>query len=250
MVLRGGVPMYQKIKRQLIEPIERGEWPVGHPLPSEAELSQQFQVSRTTIRQAIGDLVSMGYVTRQQGKGTFVSQARPHITATKLYGFAEELRQRGEEVQIQILFMRAFHFIDKSEIVLPWTLDGQTWELQRIAHIDGQPVFWETSYLRLPNDLSVASWEEDNTSFENVYGYFERCGVRIASGLQTIHAETAMEETAALLQVAIGSPLLVVERITQDDTGDPVEYSIVKYPAALYRYEVKLLRQEDNFSIS
>ncbi|MCY0888861.1 MAG: GntR family transcriptional regulator [Alicyclobacillaceae bacterium] len=240
--MRDGIPMYQKMKRQLMEDIEAGRWPSGQMLPSEAELSELFHVSRTTVRQAIGDLVSMGYVTRQQGKGTFVADARASFTASSLYGFAEELRQRGESVNINILSIRRM-VKEESPDTLPWSKEEPTLYLHRIADIQGVVHFQEISYLRLPDQADIGAWERGDETFEHVYGFFERNGVKIASGVQTLHADLAQPLHAERLQILPGAPILVVERTSQNDCGDPVEYSIVHYPGERYRYEVKLLRK-------
>lgn len=66
-------PKYIKIKKQLKQLILKGEYKVGSKIPSEAELKDKFNVSRHTIRQSISELVNDGYLKREQGSGTYVS---------------------------------------------------------------------------------------------------------------------------------------------------------------------------------
>src|SRR2546421_4763841 len=68
------LPKYEQVKHSLIAEIELGRWPVGGPIPSEAQLSQRFSVSRPTLVRSLQDLVRDGYLYRRQGKGTFVAQ--------------------------------------------------------------------------------------------------------------------------------------------------------------------------------
>src|SRR3954466_3579191 len=67
------LPKYEQVKHSLIADIELGRWPVGGPIPSEAQLLQRFNVSRPTLVRSLQDLVREGYLFRRQGKGTFVA---------------------------------------------------------------------------------------------------------------------------------------------------------------------------------
>ena len=65
--------MYKKVKHQLLGKIESGEYGVGDQIPTELEMCRMFNVSRSTVRQAMQDLVNEGIVAKKQGKGTFVA---------------------------------------------------------------------------------------------------------------------------------------------------------------------------------
>ena len=67
------VPKYERVKRALIRDIESGRYAPGAAFPSEAQLLEQFEVSRPTLVRSLQELVADGYLYRQQGKGTFVS---------------------------------------------------------------------------------------------------------------------------------------------------------------------------------
>lgn len=67
------LPKYQRVKRQLIREIESGKFPPGSAFPSEYQLLELFDVSRPTLIRSLTELVNEGYLTRQRGKGTFVS---------------------------------------------------------------------------------------------------------------------------------------------------------------------------------
>lgn len=66
------LPAWAQVGRNLRALIEAGGTP-GERLPSEAELSEIYEVSRITVRQALAQLVDEGYVARQQGRGTFIT---------------------------------------------------------------------------------------------------------------------------------------------------------------------------------
>ncbi|MFD9572910.1 GntR family transcriptional regulator [Streptomyces sp. NPDC059982] len=66
---------YQQIMTDLLDRIRTGDLPAGARLPSEAELSEAYHVSRGTIRRAVRELESAGHVQAQHGVGRFVSPA-------------------------------------------------------------------------------------------------------------------------------------------------------------------------------
>ena len=70
------VPKYVQIQNYILQKIEEGAYSAGDRIPSEAELSRQFDVSRITVNTAIKELSSSGIVERIQGKGTFVREVR------------------------------------------------------------------------------------------------------------------------------------------------------------------------------
>lgn len=242
--MKTSVPLYHHLKNVLMQHIQEEEWAPGELIPSEPELARQYQVSRTTVRQAVGDLVSAGYLVRQQGKGTFVARRSPTLAASALYGFAEELRQRGHEVSVRVLDIAVVPCPEEVAKVLGLATEQATpvIHVSRTAHADDVCMFHETSYLLPPLDLSSDELAQKRDVFNNIYGFFEQNGVVIGLGRQSVRATLGTTGDATLLGIQEGDPLLVVHRVTQDVTGTPVEWSQVRYPAHLYEYQINLHR--------
>ncbi len=238
------MPLYHHLKNVLMQHMQEGKWAPGELIPSEPELARQYQVSRTTVRQAVGDLVSAGYLVRQQGKGTFVARRSPTMAASPLYGFAEELRQRGHEVSVRVLDIRMVPCPEAVSEALGLTKEQPTpvIHVSRTAHADDVCMFHETSYLLPPLDLSPEELSHKRDLFNNIYGFFEQNGVVIGLGRQSVRANLATKDDAHLLGIDEGDPVLVVHRVTQDVTGTPVEWSQVRYPSHLYEYQINLHR--------
>lgn len=243
--MKESVPLYQQLKSRLLDNILGGTWKPGELLPSEAALAEAFQVSRTTVRQAIGDLVSSGYIIRQQGKGSYVARRSTSQAASRLYGFAEELRQRNLDVHIVIDEISTVPCSQQLAEKLGWVPNTPMLRIVRRALVDGTCWFVETSHLFVPFGASPSQWVDDPDAFNNVYGFFERHGIRIASGSQSIGADLADERDQRLFGVAVGAPILTIERLSHTETGAAVEHSIVRYPANLYKYEVQLERSSE-----
>ena len=89
------IPLYYQLAEQLGEQIQAGELEPGAQIPSEREMSEQFGISRMTVRQAIAYLVQQGVLVVKQGVGTFVAEPKLAHDALHLLGFTEEMMRRG-----------------------------------------------------------------------------------------------------------------------------------------------------------
>lgn len=89
------VPLYLQLKRVLSQKIASEELRSGAPIPSERELEEMYNLSRTTVRQAINELVREGVLYRHQGRGTFVARPRIQPALHRLTSFSEDMRMRG-----------------------------------------------------------------------------------------------------------------------------------------------------------
>lgn len=87
------IPLYYQLEKLIIEEIEGGAYPAGSLIPTENELSQMFAISRTTVRQALADLVQNEMLYRTKSKGTFVAQ--PKISQ----GFIQSILSFDEDVR-------------------------------------------------------------------------------------------------------------------------------------------------------
>src|SRR6188768_3076663 len=87
------VPLYNQLKELLRSQILDGTYPSGSRMPSESELGELFQVSRITVRQALGDLQKEGLIFKIHGKGTFVAKPKAFQNVSKLQGLSEAMSQ-------------------------------------------------------------------------------------------------------------------------------------------------------------
>ena len=86
------IPYYHQLKLYILNQIESERWPPNGKIPSEAELGEHFEVSRTVVRQALKELENEGYLTSRKGKGTFVSGSKiVEGLVQNLSGFTEDM---------------------------------------------------------------------------------------------------------------------------------------------------------------
>ena len=84
------VPLYYQLYEILLARIKEGDWQPDDLLPSEAELVEQYDLSRATVRQAFDMLVNQGYVYRRRGQGTFVARPTIEQNLSRIVSFWED----------------------------------------------------------------------------------------------------------------------------------------------------------------
>ena len=100
----GPVPIYEQIQGWMQEQIVNGVWPERYKLPSEADVAAELEVSRGTVRKAIGDLAAKGLLVRTHGRGTFVApKALEQPLADEMVTFSEDLISRGIPFQTSVV---------------------------------------------------------------------------------------------------------------------------------------------------
>jgi GntR family transcriptional regulator len=235
------LPLYYRIKQDLLAAIEAGQLQPGARMPSERELTERYGVSRMTVRHAIGHLEQEGLVRRVQGKGSFVAPPKVEQTLVGLTSFTEEMKRRGLTPSSQVLGIELI----KSERVaeqLYLPAEAPLYAVERLRLAGGEPMEHERLYL--PARLVPGLPERDLTG--SLYELLRRqYGIRLQKALQTLEAVLADEAEAALLAVPVGSPLLAITRVAYATNGEAVEYSRALYRGDRYKFTVSLSRKED-----
>ena len=91
------ISKYQKIESYIVENIQSNHYKPNDILPTEAELSELFNCSRVTVRQALNNLAYKGIIYRIQGKGSFVSKENTLKRSPLLKSFSEDMRDMGKK---------------------------------------------------------------------------------------------------------------------------------------------------------
>ena len=214
--------LYEQIASTLQEEIERGTYEPSGKLPSEAELSERFAVSRVTVRLALGKLTDAHVVERKQGKGTFATQRRLQHRLDVLRGFYESMAAQGRRARMELLRME--------ECELPPGL-RHTFEadvlrclyLERLHFVDDVPVAVAQTCM-LPEASKIARQE---AAAVPSYELLERLpGWRIADAEMTVTAIAAPEDIARCLDVTTNAPLLVLRRTSKLADGRTCESTV------------------------
>ena len=223
------VPLYQQLKELIIENIDQNIWNPGDQILSEQQLFQKYNVSRNTAKKAIEDLVQEDMLYRIQGKGTFVSHPKIEQSLSAFYSFSQVLKEKGmdpKDIVLDIKMEKATHKIaealqiDKGEDVIV---------LQRLRCANDEPIILESSYLpkKIIDDVNKLKLVGETPLYEILRTEF---GIIVNSAKETFEPILIRKEEEVHLDVKIGSPALLLERVAYDSFKNPVEFckSIVR----------------------
>ena len=150
-------PLYQQIQQHLLNKIQSGEWLAHHQIPPEEQLARDFGVSRMTANKAIRDLVQQGYLTRQPGLGTFVTDSKAESSLVEVYNIADEVRLRGHHYSNRVLFCDAIEADDEVALRLGVRLGSRVFQSLLVHLEDETPIQLENRYVNprwVPNYLT------------------------------------------------------------------------------------------------
>lgn len=199
--------------------------PVGG-LPSEPELAREFAASRNTIREALAMLREEGLVVRCPGVGTLVSATKYDHGLDHLAGLAETLHEHGPIVNE----VRAATLIRPPSSVARRLRIGEDEEvvfIERRRLLNGRPLSLDLTYLARDLGERVAA---DDLAHRDIFGLLEgAAGCPLGHADLTFEAIAADDYSASLLDVSLGSPLFMLERLTHLDDGRPVDLEFIRF---------------------
>ena len=238
------LPYYVQLKEIIRAHIDNGDWAVGSQIPSEPELCELYNISRTVVRQALKELTYEGLLVREKGRGTYVSE--PKISeglVQELTGFYENMLERGIRPVSQVLKQQVTDANSKVAASLGLPIGTPVVEIRRLRFVNKEPIVLVTTYL--PYAICPSLLEADLRQ-QSLYKFIEaECGLFIARGRRTIEAVPANEYEAQLLQVQKGSPLILLDSVSYLEDGRPVEYYHALHRGDRSRFEVELVRRKD-----
>lgn len=201
-------------------------------LPSEAQLCEEFGVSRMTARAAVQCLVHDGLVYRVPGRGTFVAASRANRTAGHILSFSDEMRRKGRVPTSRVLERRERRASEDEERRLGVR---RVIVLRRVRLADGKPLALERAIF--PADRVGEALETD-LERRSLFEALTDTGLVPTRGSAALAAEAATAEDARLLRVRKGAPLLVERRLIRDQEGEPLEWTESRYVGSRYGIDV------------
>lgn len=231
-----GIALYHQLETELIDLINKGDIKENEKLPSEREICNQYNVSRTTARQAIGELERKEYVYKIHGKGTFVSPKVYKQQLLKFYSFTEEMKKLGKKPSSEVLGFELIKANEKIAIKLGINKDENIYKILRLRIADGVPMMLEFTYLPEYRFLKL----QDKMLRERpMYDIFrEKYNVSITKAKESFKPVLINKNDAKILNVEDGTVAMKIERITYENEniieytvsisrGDKFEYNVV-----------------------
>ncbi len=209
-----GVPLHRQLFLVLHDEIDRGVMAPGDALPTEQTLCDQFGVSRITVRRALADLSDQGYIERRHGVGSFVRENRDDSGSTDALvagrSYMDGLRQTQFETEVEVIELGIRR--PPRPIAEALATSGELLHIVRVRRQrrTGEPLIVSEAWL--PNDLA-GTLTEPALRRAPLYQLLSDAGVSVERMRHEITAEIAGPRNARLLDTAIGSALLRLNRV-------------------------------------
>ena len=230
--------LYIQLTRILLEEIHSGRWQPGRRIPTEEELCREYNVSKVTVRQAILNLASEGYLLKVQGKGTFVTGVLPEGCLAMRTRFTEEMFGKEVKVRKEILY--------KGKKTPPPDASGylrttdKTYSILSKRVVNGKPVYLEESFV--PYRMAPGI-EKVDFSRHSLYSALQEMGIKkIFKVIQTVEISPVRGNNAKQLDVRSGVPVLVVHRLLLSSDNTPVAYTRFLGRSDRYKFQTEFER--------
>ncbi len=236
------IPLYFQLEKLILEEIESGAYPVGSMIPTEKELSQMFDISRTTVRQAITDLVQKEQLYRIKSKGTFVS--RPKISQEfiqSILSFNEDVMHAGRTPSTEVLDLKIVRLPQEIAVQMGLAADTNAIYLYRKRYADADPIVRVETYL--PYDTCSFLLEHDFTR-ESLYDVLStQDNTKVTRIKRLCEARPANSEDVAVLGIKRGRPIQHFNSFGYTRHGKLVEFSIARYRGDQSKFQVEISRE-------
>ena len=221
---------YMIIKQHICQKIESGKWPQHYKVPSENELTQQFDVSRMTARRALQELTEQGILVRAQGSGTFVATFKSQSSLLEIRNISDEINERGHKHHAKQLMLKSIAVTEEITILLNLKNNEHVF-LSQILHFENdKPIQLEQRYV---NAALVPEYLLQNFTETTPHEYLSAVAP-LTEATHEIEAILANNDICQLLDINNNEPCLQVKRRTWSSKG-VVSLAILTAPGNKYR---------------
>lgn len=217
------IPYYQQLQIFIKERVANQYWKYGDFLPSERELCKEFDISRTTLRKSIYDLVKEKIIKKIPGRGYVINildvkEFEEHVS------FYKHLVSKGFDVQTKILkFKKGIPPIFLKNL-LELKDDDDIFTIKRLRIVNGEPWYFIINYMPVKNCPGLVRKDLENISlFDHMKNKYNLPTFKTR---RYIYAVNANAENARLLDIKLRDPILIFENVNYDKNNNPIESSI------------------------
>jgi len=231
------IPLYYQLKQVLVDRIASGEWRPGDMLPTEEKLTEEYNLSRTTVRQALKELELEGLISRYRGRGTFVARPKLSHSPDPHYSLTDFLLQQGAQPGWRILsteWLPVPAEVAKRLEIKPGT---DVYCLRRLRLADDEPIGYHIAYVvpAFAEAIEVVR-QAQGGSLHYLSGGNHLVG---STATRIIEAVPAPAQVAEMLEIDTGSPLLQIRRVVVSRDGRPIEELQAMYRGDRFQYHIR-----------
>lgn len=231
-------PLYYQLKCLILKRIKNGEFAAGEAIPTEAELQDTFEISRSTVRQALTELVREGWLERKTSKGTFVKPRKsdPVSYIHSFEPFYQQTAKMGKSTRTKVT---------KIETILPQTMLADAMGLgigekviaiSRIRYAENVPMVIIHNYLPYSKCKFVLDHDLETESLYEILKVHPDTSIDHTKTI--ISSEVAEPDDARLLNVKIGSPILCSHTKAMSVDQWVIDFAFSRYRGDLNKFEI------------
>lgn len=223
-----------KIYEEIASQIQEGSLKAGSLLPSENELTAQYETSRETIRKALKMLSEEGYIHKVQGKGSIVLDVkRLDFPISGLTSFKELTQKMGQRAKTNVVRVeKVFPDLYVRE-QLKLSKNDQAWEIARVREIDGEKIILDKDYLAAKFVPSIT----EEISRNSIYEYLEgELGLSISFAKKIITVEEPTKEDRECLDLIGFHNIVVVKNYVYLDDANLFQYTESRHRPDKFRF--------------
>ncbi len=225
------VPKYQIIENDLIYKINHSIYKQGEAIPSEAELCRQYNCSRVTVRQALGNLAYKGFIKKVQGSGAYVERAKVIQRDPFIISFTDDMASKGKKTKSEV---HSFSVILPGETVSKILKIKETdsiYFIERTRFADNDAIMFERTFMSVDLHPNISV----NVLKNSKYQYAEDEGLNIEYSNQNITPIFASDYIAEKLHISTKQPMLKVENTTYLENGQVFDHTELYLHPELYQ---------------
>lgn len=231
------VPLYYQLKELILSEIKSGTYRFGELIPTELELETNYDISRTTVRNAIAELVQEGWLYRVKSKGTFVSKPKINQHFVQVVdSFDNEMSRLGHVPKTEVLDLQIVKPSSKLCEYFNVKESDQLIYLHRRRFADDNPIVTVETYLPYEYCQFILDHDFEKESLYNVLSNQQLTTVHKIK--REIEAEPFKEKDIKHLAIEEETSILKFTSYGYSVFGDLIEYSIARYRGDKNKFEV------------
>lgn len=232
--------LYMQLTRILQDKIQSKEWPIGMKIPSEDELCALFHVSKITVRQAVNNLVTDGFLSKVQGRGTYVATSIPESGYTMKFRLAGDIFGRANNEKRVLLAKDIVEPEQYIKTLLKSAKDDRVFYLQQVRLISDVPIVFVESYLSVDivSDINELYMMVDEDV--SVYDLIQKNSLyKVHKAMQTVEVTRIGEKEAEILRIPEDSVGLLVKRLLLSFENKPLAYTELLGNGEKYKFHME-----------
>jgi GntR family transcriptional regulator len=243
------IPLYYQLQEILKEEIEHGRWKTGDVIPSEAQLTAFYGVSRTVIRKALDILEGDGQVYRVKGKGTMIARRKFMYEAV---AHSESQSKIGAQVPPQLAKLIEIRRVPVGGHVgrlLGLDPSHEVFEFAVAHSIHGSPISLGQIFIRTDASKALARIADQGLSPELQEGgpealvqLSDRYGLRVTESRLTVEATVANEFESEILRIAVKTPVFLLTSVDYLSNGRPIGFTRTVVRSDYFQFSVVVRR--------